>query len=359
MGCWDITCAISNLPIVEKDPIRWIFLRNPLFYDGISKSWASWLPVSVPVKGVYDEYGGIKDYADDRITQFQVECLKKFAVWIGDREDGYDENPDNSDFPNTMESLVSACERGGLHFRLPYDEDPSRRGRDREGYKLPADMEIGDDGIVYKTVKTSAFVIHEEIYQHMIAPTSRNPPGIGTWRGRLEKNDDRRLGSGKVESLRGAVKWAETEKERKEIFEKLSKEGNDIHAHLGDFHRTMLRDTSANIEQGWDLTNIGLDHNVDLDYWPVLMEFTDEDWKELGKRAFEMEVLRWTMHECRRKFYPALYTDQFWYKDNNLDANRLLLHFVDRMTVALQEREETKHAEYEEEDRLREEQEND
>ena len=64
----------------------------------------------------------------------------------------------------------------------------------------------------------------------------------------------------------------------------------------------------------------------------------DEDWTELGNRVFDQEVLFWTMRECRREFYPALYTDQYYYPENNLDGHRMLLHFVEKMTIAFQEK---------------------
>ena len=68
------------------------------------------------------------------------------------------------------------------------------------------------------------------------------------------------------------------------------------------------------------------------------MEFTDGDWKELEERAFDLKVLFYNMREVRRMFHPALHSDQYHYGDNTLDGNRLLLHYVEKMTVALQEK---------------------
>jgi hypothetical protein len=327
MGCWDVTCAISHLPIQEDDPIRFIFLRQPLYYDGIQKSWATWLPVTVPLKGVYNSYGAIEKYErheDDRIVQFQVDCLKRFAVWESSPDDDYDKEPDDPEFPNTMESLINACERGGLRLRLPYrdyaDEDDPK----------PA---------IYKTVHTAPFMIHEEIYQHMVAGPDRDPPGVGTWRHRLEQDGDRRFGRGKIKSLRAAVEWANGADDRAKLREILAKEGKEDRASiLDEVHSMFLRDSGSNLENMPDMTCIGNEWEPKIESWPSLFKFTEEDWSELGNRVFEQEVLFWTMRECRRLMHPALHMDQYWYPENNLDGNRMLNHYVDKMTVALQEK---------------------
>lgn len=334
MGCWDVTCGISHLPIQAGDPIRLSILRQPLYYDGIQKSWATWLPVSVPLKGVYDNYGGIEGYENDRITQFQVECLKRFAVWGADPDGRYDKEPDDPEFPNTMESLLNACERGGLCFRMPYED----HAEDKE--------------TTFKTVRTASFMIHEEIYQHMISGTDRNPPGVGTRRHRLEKNGDGGLLLGRgVDGLRSATEWTKGAEDRKELHQKLAehdKEGSkDVSFLIEKSYGLSLRDLGSHSEATPDLTCIGCEWKPKIENWPSLLEFTEEDWKELSNRVLEQEVLFWTMRECRRMIHPALHTDQWYYPDNNLDANRMLHHFIDKMTVAIQEKAKRKQEEHE------------
>jgi len=330
MGCWDVTCAVTNLPIQDGDPIRFFFLRQPLYADGVGKSFAQWLPVTVPIKGIYNNYGAVTGY-DDRIIQFQRDCLKRFAVWDSDRDDGHDDHPDDPDFPNTMKSLISACERGGLRLRLPYNDHCE-----------------GEDP-VFKTVYTAPFMVHEEIYQHMIAGPDRAPPGVGTWRRRLEKSGDRRIGRGKVESLRGAVEWAQGADDRKRLREILVEKGEkDLASSLDEMHSIFLRDTGSNLENMPDLTCIGNEWEPKIESFPTLFEFTEEDWTELGNRALDQEVFFWTMKECRRLMYPALYMDQYYYPDNDLTSSLLLNHFISTMTVAFEKKERERHEEEDE-----------
>lgn len=318
MGCWDITCALTNLPIREKDPIRWFFLRAPLFTDSEwSHPWARWIPISFPVQGIYNMYGGIEGWKENNVTRFQVECLSQYAVRESDDEKEEFLDRGDEDFPNTMESLMSACERGFLKLNLPYWEHDEEDKEDE-----------------FRKVNVSAFVVHEEIYQRMVAPADVDPPGIGTAHRRLERG---RAGH-KVEGLKNAVKWEKSREERQELFE-----NHPDLKHLSlDRMWMMATDLTSHLDETPDVLVVGNKHWPDVTTWPVLQEFTDEDWAELQQRVWEQDVFFWTMKELRREFFPARYTDQYWYPDNQLDAHRLLLHYVDGMTKRLQEAEEAK-----------------
>ena len=322
MGMWDITCALTHLPIQDQDPIRFIFLRQPLFFDGIFKSWAQWVPTSLPLKGVYDSYGGIEGIEVDNVVRFQVDCFKRWAEWDEGREDGFQDVAEG--FPNTIESLVRGCERGGLVLRLPYDSRPEKRKDD----KRPP----------FKRVRTAPFIIHEEIYQHMIAEVDRDPPGIGSWRSRMERKGK----PDRTKWLRQGVEWAGRADERESVAEILRKEGKEDLADelIGRAFSLFLHDDlGSNVMSNTpDMGVIGNEWDPSPDNWPTLFEFTEEDWAELSRRMFEFDALSYTMHEIRRCFYPALFTDQYYYPRNQFDASRLFAHYVDKMSREFQER---------------------
>jgi len=325
MGCWDVTCALTHLPIRDQDPIRFIFLRQPLFFECVFKSWAQWVPMSLPLKGVYDSYGGIENIEIDNVVRFQVDCFKRWAEWDEEREDGFQDVAEG--FPNTIESIVRGCERGALVLRLPYDDHP------REG-KEP----------IFKKVRTAPFIIHEEIYQHMVAPLDRVPPGVGSWWSRMDRGGKRdrthllKLG---VERLR------EKESRREVLGEILKKAGKEeLLEDLLDAGLSLsLRDDLGShlMANTPDMGVIGHEWEPSPESWPTLFEFTDEDWAELSRRMFEFDALYFTMQEIRREFHPALYTDQYWYPHNKFDASRLFAHYVDKMTREFQEQEAEAH----------------
>ena len=317
MGCWDITCALTNLPICEGDPIRLFLLRQPMYDDSEwGHPWTRWVPASFPIQGTYNMYGGIHEYEESAVLQFQVECIKRYAVRESVYRDEKFLDRGDEDFPNTMESLLSACERGFLKLNLPYTD-----WKDKE----PA----------FKKVHTTMFVVHEEIYQHMIADSDRKLPGIGTMHGRLEKDPY----SDKVKSLRNSVEWVAERAERVKVLERLKESHPDLDL-FDEVHRIGLRGgLTSHMDGTPDVLVVGNAHDsVNVEDWPALFKFTDEDWAELRQRLHEQDVFFWTMKELRREFHPAQYTDQYWYPDNNLDGNRLLAHYVDKMTVALQKK---------------------
>lgn len=312
MGCWDITCALTSLPIREKDPIRWFFLRGPLFTDSEwSHPWTRWIPISFPVQGVYNMYGGVEGWKENNVTRFQVECLRQYALReSADEEEEFLDRGDE-DFPNTMESLVSACERGFLKLNLPYGEHDEEDKEDE-----------------FRKVNVSAFVVHEEVYQHMIARGDADPPGIGTAHRMLERGRD----VNKTDGLKNAVEWEKNREERQELLDKHP----DLKDVLLDRVWMMATGLTSHLDETPDVLVVGNKHWPDVTAWPVLQEFTDEDWTELQQRILEQDVFFWTMKELRREFFPARYTDQYWYKKNDLTAHRLLLHYTDQLTQRIQ-----------------------
>ena len=62
MGSWCVVCALSGVPIHSGDPvIGWKVRLSPF---GALSSDPMFIPVSLPVVGTYDDYGGIEEVED-------------------------------------------------------------------------------------------------------------------------------------------------------------------------------------------------------------------------------------------------------------------------------------------------------
>jgi hypothetical protein len=56
MGCWNETCAVTNLPIMCNDPIVGIILHK-----NVSSPFSGYQVLMPPTEGSYDDCGGIED----------------------------------------------------------------------------------------------------------------------------------------------------------------------------------------------------------------------------------------------------------------------------------------------------------
>jgi hypothetical protein len=60
MGCWNETCAVSRLPIFEDDPVVGVLLVDMGGTPGFATT-SAFAPIGLPIRGAYNDYGGIKD----------------------------------------------------------------------------------------------------------------------------------------------------------------------------------------------------------------------------------------------------------------------------------------------------------
>lgn len=64
MGCWNGTCGISNLPIVSGDKIVLFIIKYNKYGEtnsgGFCYTTGQYSPITVPVFGEYNDYGGIE-----------------------------------------------------------------------------------------------------------------------------------------------------------------------------------------------------------------------------------------------------------------------------------------------------------
>ena len=76
MGCWNATCALSNLHIKYGEPV-YVFVLTRL--DGYATSWE---PVMLPIAATYDSYGSFEN-ADENLDQL-LKWFSKYKVLVDD-----------------------------------------------------------------------------------------------------------------------------------------------------------------------------------------------------------------------------------------------------------------------------------
>lgn len=100
MGCWNETCAISNLPILENEESVMILLQNNkyknmndtccIYPDNI------WLPFGFPIFGRYDDYGGLNNTTTHPWNKELVDIINETTNTI------QTDIGKHKDFPNVM-----------------------------------------------------------------------------------------------------------------------------------------------------------------------------------------------------------------------------------------------------------------
>jgi hypothetical protein len=95
MGCWNGTCGISNLPINAGDEVVAFLIGFYSYNDNPSKSGYCYIndiatPLTLPIYGRYDDYGGIEDVEDTYVLevmrrQFNLPDGTNVLEWINDR----------------------------------------------------------------------------------------------------------------------------------------------------------------------------------------------------------------------------------------------------------------------------------
>lgn len=112
MGCWNGTCMISNLPILNREEVKLVFLSS--YEDSIKLANSSGYcyttdllsPVFFPITGRYNDYGTIESIQKDWVYELTTSILKKTyeAIEV--------EKKEIIDF--TLEDIIKGIERGSL-----------------------------------------------------------------------------------------------------------------------------------------------------------------------------------------------------------------------------------------------------
>lgn len=120
MGCWNGTCMISHLPIMEGDKVKLVVLyghkkEGILANGGYCYPSDILSPAFLPIEGVYNDYGGIEDIKKDWnynvITKFIKEKFK--SIKLDDEE--------IKDF--TLENILEGIGRGNLSIYQELDKE--------------------------------------------------------------------------------------------------------------------------------------------------------------------------------------------------------------------------------------------
>lgn len=79
MGCWNQTCAITNLPILSSEPVYTFFLRHTGTTADRCYSSSFWQLYPFHFTGKYNEYGSVDDCTGD-FLQYILDYIKKELV---------------------------------------------------------------------------------------------------------------------------------------------------------------------------------------------------------------------------------------------------------------------------------------
>lgn len=75
MGCWNATCFLTGLPIFHGQPAMLLFIA--------AQDDGTWLPTTLPIRGYYDDYGGLEDCETDNAAL----SLLRQSTFSANRED--------------------------------------------------------------------------------------------------------------------------------------------------------------------------------------------------------------------------------------------------------------------------------
>lgn len=358
MGSSDRICAVSHLPIQYKESCRLIFLRQVIAWDDDLEPgdwqhvWTRWLPLGLPIKGLYDGYGRVMaayhdkipeghdshhaDFdRDDPLIKFQVESLARVVEPIPDKE-GWG---DLDNFPNTIESLMAACERGWLRVKLP-------RGRLKDNEEPH-----------FATLRVSPYYVSERAWQAMVAPPDDG--GIGVWKPRLEKHHEEHEKLRMVNGLRMMIDYYRDRPERRgRLMEVLARE--DRAADIDDLEEKTefllercfplsMRELQPEHEEMPDVLAIGGNWEPDVSEIESLYEFSEEDWRRMDQLVLDLRVFCSTLRfELFRQIHPDLHSLQFYVPHNPLDAHRMLAVYIQKWCQDIEDDHEREQREWEE-----------
>src|SRR5579863_2211895 len=93
MGCWNETDAVTQLPILHGQPVRYLILTSqdsellseefkPSGYCG---QYDLVVPRAVPIRGKYNDYGGVEEVEEGLNTEIIVESYQKDLDFITKR----------------------------------------------------------------------------------------------------------------------------------------------------------------------------------------------------------------------------------------------------------------------------------
>lgn len=320
MGGTDITCGISGLPIQDGEPMRFIFLRHPYpNYSGTDFPGSMWMPIGLPVVGTYNFYRTAKVHEHTPLVKLTAELIGRYAQPLPGDE--YTDYGDLQNFPNTIESLMAACQLGFLTLEIPPEPSDEKKDRDRQPLRT----------------RVAPFYVSEEMYQACIHNIEDDGKGVSTFRKRLtpepRKNDQ------PGGALRSAFGWPKRREEMRALHERVGVPDENLIDMMGQTHLFGLRDLTAHLESTPDILVSGRNNRPDVARFKSLAEFGEDDWKAFDQAALNLRVFDFTLRfNLRRIWYPTLVMGQYHFPDDELISHRMLVRKIEEQAVAIEQR---------------------
>jgi hypothetical protein len=94
MGCWNQTCAVSQIAITNGDPVVCLFVTENDRMDafGCHYTTCAWNITFLPFRASYNDYGGVEDIVEDWNTDYILNYLRNHAVEKPAGENPYHEH---------------------------------------------------------------------------------------------------------------------------------------------------------------------------------------------------------------------------------------------------------------------------
>ncbi len=109
MGSWNETCGLTRLPIHSGDPVVLIMLSQVTDSggaDGACYSSHYWKPYALPLRAVYNDYGGIEDVGTEWNQRWILGQTKDSMINLSEGENPYHEPAVSSDALDSLELLM-------------------------------------------------------------------------------------------------------------------------------------------------------------------------------------------------------------------------------------------------------------
>lgn len=184
MGCFNGTCAVTQLPIRSGDKVRLFFIvkHENQFYLGPNLFSPSdlWKLFSLPLLGEYNDYGSIENFTEDKITDYTLKLLAAYVFPVPNRMGG---TFDKNNF--TWEDALSFAHDEGLFVsdypvgskEIDNDFESLEGFEDRDTFVL---AEMKKEVFMEKFPKAkmlTTMMVLEDVYQAIITTP------MTTWRG--------------------------------------------------------------------------------------------------------------------------------------------------------------------------------
>lgn len=118
MGCWNGTCAITNVPVTHgEDVVVMLLVQQPREIESLCYPTAFWRPYPFYFYGKYNDYGGVeKCYGD--LLPYILEDIKSRLVPVDQGENPYHHIPVNAELL-TLDYLFEADHAQRLFIKSP------------------------------------------------------------------------------------------------------------------------------------------------------------------------------------------------------------------------------------------------